>query len=233
MNPNQEYINYKLILEEFFPKSIFLKNFTSSINKKVFLNINDNLKFINLLLDFDLIKEDSNSVFFIKEYKIYLSRILTVLATNDRFLLNSILRLNIEKLYRIIYGINFTMSTDRSIRKKTRKQMSDRIKGDTNIEIEGLDTLYSNYSIEIHHGDKSTIDLRSIYDIMKDDTYIDYSLLNDDLIIINSYWLDCVLCRLIQENPSSFISTNLNIFIRQNFSDIVCESILPVVNSNS
>lgn len=102
----------------------------------------------------------------VKEFKTYLSRVLILIPINDKYLIDALFRLLIEKLYRIIYGLHHLHLQESSIRKHERQKMSDRLEGKI-IEKSGLDSLYRQYSQLIHHTNSTFTDLLNFKQLEK------------------------------------------------------------------
>lgn len=94
----------------------------------------------------------------LKEFQSYISRLLLVVPINDKFLVDSLFRLLIEKCYRILYGFHNNQLQEHSLRKHPRNKMSSRIDGKV-INKNQLDTMYGEYSELIHHSTPTSTDL--------------------------------------------------------------------------
>jgi len=112
--------------------------------------------------------QSKNYLNLINEFKSYSSRLLLVAPINDKFLVDSILRLLTEKLYRILYADNHTHLLESSIRNHERRKMGMRLMGKLEKKAE-LDNLYSEYSELIHHSNPTTTDLLNFRQLSKVD----------------------------------------------------------------
>jgi len=111
----------------------------------------------------------SNFLNLLKEYRVYLSRILLLVPLNDKYLIDSLVRLLVEKLYRIIYGSHHLHLEESSIRKHERFKMSERLDSFDVKDKSILDTLYTDYSKLIHHTDSTQSDLLNFTQLSKID----------------------------------------------------------------
>ncbi|MHB0801408.1 hypothetical protein PVK73_17505 [Bacillus thuringiensis] len=119
--------------------------------------------------------QNENYLNLINEFKSYTSRLLLVAPVNDKYLVDSLLRLLIEKLYRILYAHYHTHLLESSIRKHEKRKMSTRLMNKLSKKVE-LDDLYSEYSELIHHSNPTTTDLLNFRQLSNTDikliTYI-------------------------------------------------------------
>lgn len=235
MNIDNEFINMENILKEYFPYSPYLKKFNTSECIDLFYSMHDNLKFVNLVLDFELISNQSDLYSLLYEYKIFSTKLFTALALNDSFLISSICRLILENFYRILYGISFSDSTYNSIRKKSRFKMSDRITKEKNLDISELDLLYKKYSEDIHYTKKNSKKLSSIIETINDENLIDYLELQESINEINKSWINFILIPFLE---GSEVYKNLNItslkkFIKNNISDKSSKDLIKTIDNNS
>lgn len=235
MNIDNEFINMENILKEYFPYSPYLKKFRTSECIDLFRSMHDNLKFVNLMLDFELINNQSDLYSLLYEYKIFSTKLFIALALNDSFLISSICRLILENFYRILYGVSFCDSTYNSIRKKSRHQMSKRITEEKNLDISELDLLYAKYSEDIHYTKKKSRKLSSIIETINDENLIDYLDLQESINEINKSWINFILIPFLE---SSEVYKRLNItslkkFIKNNISYKSSKDLIKTIDSNS
>lgn len=119
----------------------------------------------------------SNFLNLLKEYRVYLSRILLLVPLNDKYLIDSLVRLLVEKLYRIIYGSHHAHLEESSIRKHERYKMSERLDSFDVKDKDILDNMYLDYSKLIHHTTSTQSDLLNFTQLAKLDTnIIEYSI---------------------------------------------------------
>ncbi|MCR8645669.1 hypothetical protein NV379_23800 [Paenibacillus sp. N1-5-1-14] len=124
--------------------------------KELYFSIND---FFVICSCFNKSEYESANFFnLINEFKSYISRLLLVVPINDKYLVDSLFRLLIEKLYRILYAHYHVNLLEASIRKHERRKMSSRLIGKLNKK-DDLDNLYNEYSELIHHSNPTTSDL--------------------------------------------------------------------------
>ncbi|WCT53833.1 hypothetical protein PQ456_11470 [Paenibacillus kyungheensis] len=114
--------------------------------------------------------ESVNFYNLLNEFKVYMSRILLIIPINDKYLIDSLLRLLIEKLYRILYAHFHPHLLEHSIRKHERRKMSVRLEGSLSKK-KDLDDLYSAYSELVHHSNSNPTDLLNFRQLS--DTNID------------------------------------------------------------
>ncbi|WP_413487038.1 hypothetical protein [Carnobacterium maltaromaticum] len=164
MNPmlKPHYNTYLNLVNDNFPKSVIQDN---SELKSFFQSIHNSFIMSDILTEFGFVSSNSNVYNLIIEYKFFYSRLLTTLPLNDLFLIQNLLRLIVEKQYRIIYGFNFYNCGEKRIRKETRIKMDNRLINviDTNLHMI-LNKLYVELSEDIHHTNSSISDF---YDIQK------------------------------------------------------------------
>ncbi|MNO38128.1 hypothetical protein D3C76_282230 [compost metagenome] len=143
-------------------KTSFPKYFTSlsedelSALSELYFSVNDFFVLCSCLNKSEY--ERSNFLNLVNEFMSYISRLLLVVPINDKYLVDSILRMLIEKLYRILYAHYHSHLLEASIRKHERRKMSSRLIGKLNKKNE-LDNLYNEYSELIHHSNPTTTDL--------------------------------------------------------------------------
>lgn len=165
--------NYLDYLEAGFPS--YYANLTEeSLEnlKEVYFSVND----IFVMYSYFTKEEykSKNFINLINEYKSYTSRLLLVIPVNDKYLVDSLLRLLIEKLYRILYAYNHAHLPESSIRKHERRRMSTRLDGRLSKKME-LDDLYREYSELIHHSNPTTTDLLNFRELSEvDNNLISY-----------------------------------------------------------
>lgn len=115
--------------------------------------------------------QNKNYFNLINEFKSYTSRLLLIVSINDKYLVDSLLRLLIEKLYRILYGNYHNHLLEHSVRNHPRKKMSSRLTEKLNKKDE-LDSLYSEYSELIHHSNSTTTDLLNFRQLSSTDSHL-------------------------------------------------------------
>lgn len=157
MDNNWVINNYLEYLKTNFPRyEINLSEESFGKIEKLYFNVND------VFITCNFFENDYYSTFnytnLIKEFKTYLSRVLILIPINDKYLLDALFRLLVEKLYRILYGLHYLHLAESSIRKHERRKMSERLEGKI-IEKLLLDSLYSQYSQLIHHTYSNVTDL--------------------------------------------------------------------------
>ncbi|MBU5351372.1 hypothetical protein KQI74_03710 [Paenibacillus barcinonensis] len=124
--------------------------------KDLYFSVNDIFVMCNIFDKSEYIEKNFYSL--ICEFKSYASRLLLIIPINDKYLVDSLLRLLIEKLYRMIYAHHNAHLLESSIRNHERRKMSTRLTGKLNKK-EELDILYGDYSELIHHSSPTTTDL--------------------------------------------------------------------------
>ncbi|EDW21706.1 hypothetical protein FO510_00420 [Bacillus pumilus] len=186
----------------------------------LFLSVND--VFVTISFFFD--KQGyltSNFINLLKEYRVYLSRTLLLIPLNDKYLIDALVRLLIEKLYRIIYGSHHPHLVESSIRKHDRQKMSERLEKFDVKEKEILDTLYTDYSKLIHHTYSTQSDLLNFTQLTKLDTdlikYVIKIVENLNLIYIKN-----IFEIIIKDNNLDLASTIiLKENIQNHFKDVL------------
>ncbi|MGG4498425.1 hypothetical protein [Brevibacillus reuszeri] len=149
--------NYFDYLESNFPayKQSLTGEYIQSL-EELFFSVND--VFVTCNLFEKEIFQELNFINLIREFKTYFSRILLLIPLNDRYILDALFRLLIEKLYRMIYGLNHIHLNESSIRKHERWKMGERLEGKLSKK-DDLDLLYKEYSNLIHHSSPTQTDL--------------------------------------------------------------------------
>lgn len=156
------YRNYLSLLEENMPNCMAL---TESQLQDLYLIINDVFIMSEVISNLDDVRETANYYNLLKEFQSYIARLLLVVTLNDKYLVDTIIRLLVEKLYRVLYGLHRPYMQESSIRSHSRKKMSERLEG-LLLKQEELNELYGEYSELIHHTSSTENDLlslRSIY----------------------------------------------------------------------
>lgn len=208
--------DYISFIKSNFPSSIFANSNDERI-KEFFLSINNNYVLANTLFEFDFIKESYNYYSLFKEYQIFTTRLLSVINLNDKYLIDNIFRLLVEKLYRIITGIHNSGKTENRLRKLKRSEMSTLISNKIHIKNKNeLDTLYVYFSKQIH---MSNLDITNLYDIRKiytTDQDLDLYLLQY-MNKLNHLFIEEVFYYLNNKN-STLIGTNMKIKLHNELS---------------
>lgn len=150
MKKEQRYSNYRSYISEN-NKEFF--NFTKN-HQELLLDIYnsiDDFYVINSLYD-----DDTKNYFNLNsEMVFYSGRLMILLPINDKYIIDALFRLLVEKLYRLFYCLNSPNMLESNIRKKNRESMSKRVNiADQN----DLEDLYKEFSILIHHTDKMPSD---------------------------------------------------------------------------
>lgn len=163
-----------------------------------------------------------------KEYRTYYSRILLLIPLNDKYLIDALIRLLIEKLYRIIYGSYHLHLEEGSIRRHERRKMSERLETFDVKDKELLDTLYNDYSKLIHHTDSTETDLLNFKQLTKIDVaLIDYVI--EVVEKLNLIYIKNVFVIIINEGNLDLASNlTLKDVMQENFKDILKEEGITV-----
>lgn len=85
------------------------------------------------------------------ELVFYSGRLMILLPINDRYMIDALFRLLIEKLYRLLYCLKSPNMLEKNIRIKSKESMSKRV---SIKDQKMLDELYGEFSTFIHHTDK-------------------------------------------------------------------------------
>lgn len=175
-NYDLDFDDYLAFLNKNMPNSLFL---TDQNNKDLFLSINTAFKLSDILTDFEFVTKDKNYYNLLIEYKMYFARILSAVSLNDKFLIDNILRLLIEKLYRIITGLAYPARGERRVRSDSRERMSNDLVAMLNpLRKSELDILYSDLSNSIHHTNTRPEDLYSIRELFTNHSNLGLSTTN-------------------------------------------------------
>lgn len=149
--------NYTAFLENHFP--LYFQSLTEeqlTKLKELYFNVNDITLFCNWYSEYQV--QPLNFSNLLKEYQSYISRLLLIIPINDKYLIDSLLRLLVEKKYRILYGFHHSNLLEQSIRKHPRSKMSVRLENKIANKVK-LDGMYSEFSELIHHTVSSNTDL--------------------------------------------------------------------------
>lgn len=170
---------------------------------------------------------DRNYKNLLLEFKTYLSRVLLLLPLNDKYSIDALLRLLIEKLYRIIYGLNHLHLSEETIRRHKRSKMSERLGMIT--EREKLNELYRVYSELIHHSVSTPTDSLNLKQLERANIdllgYVIDFIADIRKIYINDFFIPTI------KNESLDLSTQL--YLRDN-TQLILKELLEtegVINS--
>ncbi|RXF31476.1 hypothetical protein EG868_10900 [Enterococcus faecalis] len=216
---SNDFEHYKEFLKEYFPK------FDSTEEKlyDFYLYVNNSFVLCDLLIEHNKIDEDCNYFNILIEYREFYARLLTTVAINDKFLVDNLLRVIIEKVYRILYGMLKNNKLERSIRRESRSEMKKALEG--NVEenrFNLLNTLYNEYSQNIHH----TISIPTDYFNLT--RRLEHSQNNIEEFVnsmekIEQIFLDEIFLILSPDNENE--ETSYKMKIRNNTSDYVIRSL--------
>ncbi|WHP40568.1 hypothetical protein QIX46_18775 [Lysinibacillus boronitolerans] len=220
MQNNLMFKAYLDFIEENYPN--YLKRLKSEDKEKLeqlFLLLNDVYVTISF---FD--KEEyttSNFLNLLKEYRVYLSRILLLVPLNDKYLIDALVRLLVEKLYRVIYGSHHSHLEESSIRKHERFKMSERLDSFDVKNKDILDTLYTDYSKLIHHTTSTQSDLLNFTQLAKLDTnLVEYII--EIVKLLNFIYIKNVFTIIIKDGHLDLASTLiLEKNVQDSFKDIL------------
>lgn len=181
------YNNYIDYLKEQTP-SFFQRVREQEELKELYLTINDIFFLCNAFDRAEM--QDKNYFNLIEEFKSYGSRLLLIITLNDRYLVDVIIRLLVEKLYRILYGLNRPDLAESSIRKHEKRKMKERLFGLVSNQ-DDLNDLYSDYSDLLHHTSPTETDLLNFRELMQADTEI-INYTNGKMKVIRNIFIeDC------------------------------------------
>lgn len=197
--------NFLKFVEDTQPKSICLNN---TELRDVFDLINDTFSICSIIIDHDYVNDSDNYYSLLVEFRDYYGRFLLALTLNDEFLISSLFRLIVEKLYRIIFGFYNPHKSKNSIKRHTRSEMSSRLTVPLNKKAE-LDDFYKRYSDLIHHSttnNSDRLDLRGVYFNERDlINTLKQELTELNCIFIEDYVIP--LCTQKNINDLSFIAS--------------------------
>lgn len=117
------YQNYLSYLSEYHPKYHQIVMGNENL-KSLFLLVND-LYVIGEVYQQDHFRT-KNYFNLLNEFKIYTSRLMIILPLNDKYMLDAVLRLLVEKLYRMVYSLYCPLKTERNIRRQSREEMAKK-----------------------------------------------------------------------------------------------------------
>lgn len=201
------YLDY---LEETYPR--YYSSLTTDSQEKLiklYLLINEIYKTSEIFENRPYIS--TNYINLIREYKTYLSRVLLLVPINDKYLVDSIIRLITEKSYRIIYGINHPHLLETSIRKHPRRKMSDRLDSFPIVHKLQLDSMYAMFSELIHHTDSTDSDLLNFKQLAKyEGDLVSYIYVNiSNLRLVYMHDIFCSILRGTDlDLPSKYMLNN-------------------------
>ncbi|EJE98218.1 hypothetical protein [Liquorilactobacillus mali] len=202
-----DFLNYKKVITNFFPKFKFKEN-TSTLHSLYFL-VNNSFSLCNILLDFEKIKKDDNFFDLIIEYREFYARLLVSVTLNDEFFTSNVVRILVEKLYRILYGYYNPSKSIRRIRTSARKNL---LRGTnlTDRNAEMLDRLYHVYSELIHDTHPST---NTKIDIQKrlDGNLFDLKKITQDLQCLENIFVLELFLKLIPDLDSTDTAIKIRI----------------------
>ncbi|MEK4248488.1 hypothetical protein [Paenibacillus sp. FSL W7-1287] len=163
----------------------------------------------------------SNFLNLLKEYRVYLSRILLLVPLNDKYLIDALARLLVEKLYRIIYGIHHSHLAESSVRKHERSKMSERLDSFNVKDKDILDNLYTDYSKLIHHTTSTQSDLLNFTQLAKlDANLIQYII--GIVELLNSIYIKNVFTIIVKDGNLDLASTLiLEENVQDSFKDVL------------
>lgn len=158
MSLELDYKNYINFIDENFPTTI-IRN--ESELKEYYYLINDFFILCDVILSLEEITSTLNYYNLLKEFQSYISRLLLAVVLNDKYLIDNLIRLLIEKLYRVLYGYHYLDKQESTVRNHTRSVMSTRLETLlSNRQL--LDDLYGEYSELIHHTSSTPDDLLNL-----------------------------------------------------------------------
>ncbi|MBU6001031.1 hypothetical protein KQ236_11895 [Lactococcus lactis] len=193
-----DFRGYQTFLTNYFPK--FEQNEDDLFS--FYIQVNNAFVLSDILIEHDKINSSVNYYNILIEYREFYARLLTTITLNDEFLVENILRLIIEKLYRMLYGKAKANTLEKNIRKKDRNSMKNELEksnrmGTENISLQSLNDLYDKYSGRIHH---TVASMSDYYDLTKRLNMRVDNLLNDfilDLKIIEHVFVSEIFMKLI------------------------------------
>ncbi|WP_026826484.1 MULTISPECIES: hypothetical protein [Exiguobacterium] len=215
----KDFESYQNFLNEYFPKF-------NSIEEDLYdfySYVNNTFVLCDLLIEHNKVDKSNNYFNLIIEYREFYARLLTTVAINDKFLIENILRIIIEKIYRILFGILKDKKIERTIRKESREKMKKILEGTIEISrFESLNNLYNDYSQKVHHTDSVPTDY---YDLTKRLEYKEHSLREfiKSMEKIEKIFLHEVF--LVLSPDSEKEETSYRMKIRNNTSDYIINTL--------
>lgn len=210
-----DFKNYQIFLNNYFPKF-------DSTDEKLFdfySYVNNTFVLCDLLIEYDKIDNTFNNFNLLVEYREFYARLLTTVAINDKFLIDNILRIIIEKVYRILYGRLKPTKIERNIRKETRINMKKALEGFMEVSrFNSLNTLYNDYSQRVHHTTSAAADY---FDLTRRLEHTHHNLEDfiDSLKKIEEIFLNEIFLKLSPDNEAT--GTSFRMRVRNNTSDYV------------
>lgn len=184
-------------------------------NKDLFISVNTSFKLSDILTDFEFVIATDNFYNLIIEYKRYFARILIAVSLNDKFLVDNILRLLVEKLYRILTAIHNPQRGEKRIRRDSRNNMSNDLIEVLDVSVKAkIDKLYNDLSNLIHNTTSSPSDLYDIRRLFSTPS----NMVRDTIIIIEilkQIFIDEVFLKLCL-SKKELCGTNFNANIENN-----------------
>ncbi|ETT37532.1 hypothetical protein C161_13513 [Paenibacillus sp. FSL R5-192] len=186
MNNNWIVNNYIDYLSEQYP-IYYDKMSGETLNKlkDLYFSVNDISVMCNIFNKSEY--QEKNFYNLLCEFKSYASRLLLIIPINDKYLVDSLFRLLIEKLYRMIYAHHHGHLLESSIRNHERRKMSTRLMGKLNKK-EELDILYGEYSELIHHSSPTSTDLLNFRKLSEVELGLE-KYINDQLEVLKEIFM--------------------------------------------
>lgn len=215
----KDFESYQKFLKEYFPKFTSIEedlyDFYSYVNNTFIL--------CDLLIEHNKVDKSCNYFNLVIEYREFYARLLTTVAINDKFLIENILRIIIEKIYRILFGMLKNKKIERTIRKESREKMKISLEGRVEINrFASLNKLYNDYSQKVHHTDSVPTDY---YDLTKRLEHNQHSLRDfiDSMEKIEQIFLHEVFIILSPDSEKE--ETSYKMKIRNNTSDYIINTL--------
>ncbi|AUJ25175.1 hypothetical protein [Virgibacillus dokdonensis] len=221
----QDFSQYKLFIEDNFPKTIFNDNFKLN---KVFLEVNTSFILADILTEFGFVgKEDSYFILLI-EYKRFTGRILSTLLLNDKFLMDNLFRLIIERIYRVLIGLHYPERKEKRLRKSPRSKMSDDLDGKIkNESLAELNDLYRSFSKQIHLTDAAETNQYDVIRLFKTphglEVYVFECFQEINKIFIEQIFM--LLCK----NKQHLVTTGVKARINNNIPEKTANEIIKAI----
>lgn len=220
-NFDRDLESYLSILRINFPQShinkIDLRTFFKLVNNTFILS--------DVLTDFEIVEKESNIYNMMMEYKQFYARLLTTMALNDPFLINNLLRLIVEKLYRMVYGISYPNRGENRIRRLSREKMDFEINSWAGTEnAKTINNLYRDLSKSIHHTISDKYDLVDIQEKLRYET----NIVPNTVVTLESIEVIFVeeIFKVLLYGKQELVSTNLRARIANNVDSVLSSELL-------
>lgn len=216
-----EYEKYKIFLNDFFPKFEIDDELLFSFYNRV----NNAFVLCDVMIEHEKVDKSRNYYNILLEYREFYARLLTTIAINDNYLIDNILRLIVEKTYRVLYGLLKPNKQESTIRKTTREKMKSeisKIHGEDEI-FDKLNILYNDYSGKIHHTMSVPSDYYNLTKRLKMSSVDFFPNIIENMEKIEEVFISKIFLALVPETEKE--DTSFKMRIRNNTTDDIIKQV--------